>query len=116
MNHRQTAKAGGNLAQIMIPSLMLIIPSKAITRKGQTYTVQVVNSTTTGTKTTTNGTTTETKTITIGMTDGTNTEITSGLSEGDKVTYTVTSTSSSSSSNNSNRQQQIIPIGGPGGF
>jgi multidrug efflux pump subunit AcrA (membrane-fusion protein) len=83
---------------------VLIIPSKAITRKGQTYTVQVVN-----------GTTTETRTVKIGMTDGTNTEITEGLNSGEQVTYTVSSTSRSTSTSN-NRQEFIPGVGGPGGF
>ena len=85
-------------------SNVLIIPSKAITRTGQSYTVQVVS-----------GTSTETRTVKIGMTDGTNTEITEGLSEGEELSYTVTSTSSSSSTN-TNRQQIIPGVGGPGGF
>ncbi|MDD5288367.1 MAG: efflux RND transporter periplasmic adaptor subunit [Dehalococcoidales bacterium] len=85
-------------------SNVLIIPSKAITRKVQVYTVQVVS-----------GTTTETRTVKIGMTDGTNTEITEGLSEGETVTYTVSSSSTSSSSTNSNNRQGVI-FGGPGGF
>jgi multidrug efflux pump subunit AcrA (membrane-fusion protein) len=76
---------------------VLIIPSKAITRKAQSYTLQVVS-----------GTSTETRTVKIGMTDGTNTEITEGLNEGETVTYTVSSTSSSSSTN---RNQQIVPGG-----
>jgi HlyD family secretion protein len=82
---------------------VLTIPSKAIIRKSQSYSVQVVS-----------GTITETRTVKIGMTDGTNTEITSGLSEGEKVTYTVSSSTSSSSSTNNNNQQQFIP--GVGGF
>jgi HlyD family secretion protein len=84
---------------------VLIVSSKAITRKAQSYTVQVVS-----------GTTTETRTVKIGMTDGTNTEITEGLSEGEQVTYIVSSSSSTSSTNNNNRQQLIPGIGGPGGF
>lgn len=80
---------------------VLVVPSKAITRKGQTYSVQVVQ-----------GTTTETRTVIIGMTDGTNTEITEGLSEGEQLTYTVSSSTSSASTNNN--QRRIIP--GIGGF
>jgi multidrug efflux pump subunit AcrA (membrane-fusion protein) len=78
-----------------------MVPSKAITRKGLTYSVQVVK-----------GTTTETRTVKIGMTDGTNTEVTEGLSEGEQVTYTVSSSTSSTSTNND--QRRIIP--GIGGF
>jgi multidrug efflux pump subunit AcrA (membrane-fusion protein) len=84
---------------------VLIIPSKAITRQGQNSTVQVVN-----------GTTTETRVVKTGITDGTNTEITSGLTDGEIVTYKLsTSTSSSSSSTTNSNQQQGIPgIGGGG--
>ena len=71
---------------------ILIIPSKAITRQGQNSTVQVVNSTST-----------ETRVVKTGMTDGTNTEITEGLSEGEQVVI-KTSTSSTSSTTKTNTQ------------
>jgi HlyD family secretion protein len=84
---------------------VLVVPSKAITRKSQTYTVQVVN-----------GTATETRTVQIGITDGTNTQIVQGLSEGEQITYTVSSSSSSSSSSN-NQSNSLLGVGGPpGGF
>jgi multidrug efflux pump subunit AcrA (membrane-fusion protein) len=82
---------------------VLIVPTKALTRSSQTYTVQVVN-----------GDTTETRTVTIGDSDDSNTEITSGLTEGETITYTVSSSSSSSSSSNS--QQGFSGVGGMGGF
>jgi HlyD family secretion protein len=90
---------------------VLIVPDKAIKQQGQNYTVQVVK-----------GTTTETRIVKIGMSDGTNTEIISGLSEGEQVVYTVSSSSSSSSSSTSktNTVQGIPGLagGGPpgGGF
>jgi multidrug efflux pump subunit AcrA (membrane-fusion protein) len=86
---------------------VLVIPSKAITRISGNSTVQVV---------TTSGT--ETRVVQTGMTDGTNTEITSGLSEGEKVQIKTTSSSSSSSSTKTaSTQQQIQSIsgGGPSG-
>jgi multidrug efflux pump subunit AcrA (membrane-fusion protein) len=90
---------------------VLLIPTKALTRSGQTYTVQVVN-----------GSTTETRTVVTGNSDDSNTEIKSGVSEGETVQYTTTN-SSSSSSKTSTSQQGIGGIGGfsggggpPGGF
>ncbi len=62
---------------------ILYIPSRAITRQGAIQTVKVIN-----------GTAVETRTVTIGMTDGTNTEILTGLTEGEQVTYTTTTSSS----------------------
>jgi len=82
---------------------VLIIPTKALTRSSQTYTVQVVN-----------GDNTETRTVTIGDSDDSNTEITSGLTEGETITYTVSS--SSSTSNSSNFQQGFGGMGSIDGF
>ncbi len=79
---------------------VLIIPTRALTRSGQTYTVQVIN-----------GDNTETRTVTIGESDDSNTEITSGLTEGENITYTVSSSSSSS-----NSQQGFGGMGNMGGF
>ena len=87
---------------------ILIIPSKAITRQGQNSTVQVVKDTTT-----------ETRIVKTGMTDGTYTEITEGLSEGEQVVYKLSSSTSSSSSTTRSNQQIGIPGvsgGPPGGF
>ncbi len=86
---------------------ILIIPSKAITRQNQTSTVQVVK-----------GEGTETRVIQTGMTDGSYTEITEGLSEGEQVVIkstTSTSSSSTSSSTKSATQQGLQAIGGQGG-
>jgi HlyD family secretion protein len=82
---------------------VLIIPTRALTRSGQTYTVQVVN-----------GDTKETRTVTIGDSDDSNTEITSGLTDGETLTYNVSSSTSSSSSSNS--QQGFSGMGSIGGF
>jgi HlyD family secretion protein len=93
---------------------VLIIPAKAIKQQGPNSTVQVVK-----------GVTTETVIVKTGITDGTNTEITAGLSAGQQITYTLTTatSSSSSSSGRSTTQQAIQGISGggtsgppPGGF
>jgi multidrug efflux pump subunit AcrA (membrane-fusion protein) len=90
-------------------SNVLIIPSKAITRSGQNSTVQVVK-----------GTGTETRTVTTGITDGTYTEITDGLAEGEQVQIKASTSSSSSSSSttktvSTQQQLQSISGGGPSG-
>jgi HlyD family secretion protein len=90
-------------------SNVLVVPSRAISRQGQSYTVQVKS-----------GETTETRTVKIGTSDDSNTEITEGLTEGETIVYT----SSSSSSSSSNSGNQNFPGGGmgdmgggpPGGF
>jgi HlyD family secretion protein len=82
---------------------VLIIPSKAIKQQAGNSTVQVVN-----------GTTTETRTVKTGITDGTNTEITEGLSEKEQIVYTL-STSSSSSSTKTTQQGVMPGLGGAGG-
>jgi HlyD family secretion protein len=72
---------------------VLILPSRALTRSGQNYTVQKIV-----------GTSVETVDVQVGLTDGTNTEIISGLNEGDEVLQkTVTSATSGPG------------FGGPGG-
>jgi HlyD family secretion protein len=53
---------------------VLMIPSRAISRQGRTTTVQVIK-----------GASNEAQTVQIGLTDGTNTEVISGLNEGDQV-------------------------------
>ena len=60
-----------------------------------------------------------TKTITIGLADDTNTEITSGLSEGDQVvvrvsTSSTTTSSSSGSSSIKSSSNSILNTGGGG--
>ena len=62
---------------------VLVIPSRAITRQGATTTVQVMK-----------GTATETRTIKSGLTDGSNSEVTDGLSEGEQVLVKAATTSS----------------------
>ena len=62
---------------------ILYIPSRAITRQGAIQSVKVVN-----------GTAIETRTVTTGMTDGTSTEILTGLTEGEQITYSTTTTAS----------------------
>jgi multidrug efflux pump subunit AcrA (membrane-fusion protein) len=81
---------------------ILLIPSKAITKQGQNYVVQVVK-----------GTTTETRVVKTGIADSKNTEITEGLVEGDQV-ITTTTTSSTSTTNKSGGVA-IPGMGGPGG-
>jgi HlyD family secretion protein len=86
---------------------ILLVPSKAITRQSGKSTVQVV---------TASGT--ETREVQTGMTDGSYTEITSGLSEGEKLVIKTTTSSSSSSSSktvSTHQQLQSISGGGPGG-
>jgi HlyD family secretion protein len=83
---------------------VLIIPSKAIKTQGRNTTVQVIN-----------GTATETRIVKTGITDGTNTEITEGLSEKEQVSYTV-STSGSSSTSSTNQQGGMPGMGGMGGI
>ena len=73
---------------------VLMVPSRALTRKGQTSTVQKVS-----------GTATESTTVQTGLSDGTNTEIVSGLTEGDQVAISV------STSSTTTRQGQV-PGGG----
>ena len=64
---------------------ILYVPNKAISRQGTNMTVKVIN-----------GTALEPRTVKTGMTDGTNTEITEGLKEGEQVSYTVTITTAAS--------------------
>jgi multidrug efflux pump subunit AcrA (membrane-fusion protein) len=73
---------------------VLLVPSAAITadRAAGTYTVNVVN-------TAVNGSQAVTKTaVTVGLKDGENTEITSGLSEGEKVLVGEITTASATGS------------------
>ncbi len=65
---------------------VLVIPSRAITRQGLTATVQVMK-----------GTATETRTVKTGLTDGSNSEVTDGLSEGEQVLVKAATTSSTGS-------------------
>jgi multidrug efflux pump subunit AcrA (membrane-fusion protein) len=81
---------------------ILLVPSRAISRSGRNSIVQVLK-----------GTTTESVTIQTGISDSTNTEVTSGLNEGDQVLLPTSSTSSSSSING---VPAIPGIGGGGAF
>jgi macrolide-specific efflux system membrane fusion protein len=86
---------------------ILIVSSRAITRQGQNSTVQVVK-----------GTSTETRIVKTGMTDGTSTEITEGLSEGEQVVIKSSTSTTSSTTTRSNNAQSVVPgLGGgpPGG-
>jgi multidrug efflux pump subunit AcrA (membrane-fusion protein) len=78
----------GLSATVTIPIVekdnVMIVPSRAITRKAGVASVQVVK-----------GTGSETRTVTTGLSDSTNTEITSGLSEGEQILIQVASSSQS---------------------
>jgi len=67
---------------------VVLVPTRAITTSGNNSIVQVVN-----------GDAIEERVITIGISDSTNTEVVSGLSEGEEVVVKSSSSSSSSSSN-----------------
>jgi RND family efflux transporter MFP subunit len=83
---------------------VLIVPVSAVkTQGGKTY-VEVLNS----------GTTPEQKTVEIGASNGTDTEIVSGLSVGDKV-VTQTINSSTTTSTTSSQQRGGLGIPGLGG-
>ena len=107
---------------------VLTIPTTAVKSKDDgTYYVQVLSDTydltnrTNLIKGVTSATPPTIKTVTIGLADDTNTEIASGLSEGDQVVVrvsssTTTSTTSSSSSNKSNSSSgSILNTGGGAG-
>ncbi len=105
MNAEGVGLKEGMSATIEIVSIqaedVLLVPAQAISRSGRNQVVQVV--TTTGE--------TEERTVETGETNGTMTEITSGLTEGEQVK--VTASSSTSTTGN-----QFFPGGGvfPGGF
>jgi HlyD family secretion protein len=87
---------------------ILLIPSKAITKQGQNYVVQLVK-----------GAATETRVVKTGIADAKNTEIISGLSEGEQVVITSGTSSTSTSTTTSKSAPVGIPgMGGPpeGGF
>lgn len=86
---------------------ILLVPNKAISSSGGKYYTQVVTST--------EGVY-ERRNIQVGITDGTNTEVTSGLSENEQVAVVSTSSSSSTSSKNSqNSTQQVNMMLNTGG-
>jgi RND family efflux transporter MFP subunit len=79
---------------------ILLVPNKAITSRGGRYYVQLVSA----------GTTAE-KQIQAGITDGQNTEVISGLSEGDQVS-TATNVAAPTSTTNSQQRVQTPSIPG----
>jgi hypothetical protein len=78
-------------------SNVLLVPNRAITRKGQQVSVQVLK----------DGVA-ESRSIKTGLSDGQNTEVTQGLSEGEQVVIPKTTTTTSTTS--TQRRE------GPGGF
>jgi HlyD family secretion protein len=87
---------------------VILVPSSAITQSGRNSVVEVV---------TANGTT-EQRTIQTGATNGTQTEVVSGLSEGEKILVKTSTTSSTTTSGGSSGRREeffIGPGGGPGG-
>lgn len=87
---------------------VLIVPSGAVkTQSGKSY-VEVLN----------NGNTPEQKTVATGASNNTDTEISSGLSAGDKVvTQTITpNATSSSTSSNTNKSENSVRVPGIGGL
>ena len=78
----------------------MLIPSRALTREGNNAFVQVVKS----------ADTTEKRAVKTGMSDWQNTEITEGLSEGEKVIVVKAITSSTPTSTSSPNIR--IPMGG----
>jgi membrane fusion protein, macrolide-specific efflux system len=88
---------------------VLMVPSSAVKSQGRNVYVEVLN-----------GATPEQKSVTVGASNSTNTEIVSGLSEGEKVvTQTINSGTSSSSATNgassANRSSGGLRIPGLGG-
>jgi hypothetical protein len=80
-------------------SNVLLVPNSALTKAGTKRTVQVLK---------TDGTT-ETREVQIGLADWQNTEITGGLSEGEKIQITKATTTSNSPAAT---QRQQAPAGG----
>jgi macrolide-specific efflux system membrane fusion protein len=78
---------------------ILLVPNRAISRQGRNTVVQIVT-----------GTTTEARTVQTGISDATNTEIVSGLNEGDQISLSTGTPSATPS--NTNRPGGIPGIGG----
>ncbi len=78
---------------------VLVVPNKAIKTSGQNKTVQVVLPS--------GGV--ETRKVTTGISDGVNTEITDGLSEGEKVLIPATTSTAGRSSQSTQQQLRGIP-------
>jgi multidrug efflux pump subunit AcrA (membrane-fusion protein) len=90
LNQNFTLKDGLS-ATVTIPiqqkENVLMVPNRAITRQAGNATVQVVKDNNTATP--------EVVSVKTGLTDGSNTEITSGLNEGDQVLVKASSSSGS---------------------
>ncbi|MFA6428720.1 MAG: efflux RND transporter periplasmic adaptor subunit [Candidatus Buchananbacteria bacterium] len=106
---------------------VLVVPSGAVKTKNNVTYVEVLNQGTTPSATNSSQVTSTVaptqKTVEIGLSGDTQTEITSGLAEGDQVvTKTVTTSSSSSkttSSSSKSTNSSLLNVGGggpPGGF
>ncbi len=80
---------------------ILLVPNKAITSRGGKYYVQLVSE----------GKTTE-KMIQVGITDGQNTEVISGLSEGDQVSTATNITTQTTTTTGSQQRTQTTSIPG----
>jgi len=76
---------------------ILLVPNRAISRQGRNSVVQVLN-----------GTTTEARTVQIGISDSTNTEVVSGLNEGEQISIST----GASSTTPANRPGAVPGIGG----
>ncbi len=126
-----SVKSGMSVSATIITNAksdVLILPSTAVkSNDDSTYYVQVLSKEydltdkTNSIKGVTSATAPTTKTVTIGLADDTNTEIASGLSEGDQVVVRVSSSStgsssSSSSSSKSSGSNSILNTGGGGGM
>jgi multidrug efflux pump subunit AcrA (membrane-fusion protein) len=83
-------------------SSVLLVPNSAVTKAGTQRTVQVMKA---------DGTA-ETRTVEVGLSDWQNTEITSGLSEGEKIVVTKTTTAASPTTAATQQRQQAIPLFG----
>ena len=85
-NSQNMSLKDGLSATVTIPieqkENVLLIPSRAITRQGQTATVQVMA-----------GTLTETRTVKTGLSDSSSIEVTEGLKEGEQVLVKAATTS-----------------------
>jgi len=94
---------------------VLMVASSAVKSKNGSYYVEVLPSTVkvTSNQISATGITLEQKTVEIGIADDTNTEIISGLNEGDQVvSRTTSSTTKTTTSSNSSRGGMILKGGG----
>jgi HlyD family secretion protein len=132
--NEENVKSGMSVSATIITNAkndVLTIPTTAVKSQGDTYYVQALSKAydltdkTNSIKGVVSSTAPTAKTVEIGLSDDTNTEITSGLSEGDQVvvrlstsTTTSSSTSSGSSKSNSilNTSGGGMPAGGPPGM